>query len=194
MCSMSCADGVYRGMHIVYGDYRLDTLIDPSTQKPIPITNGARGELQITTLGWEATPVIKISLGDLNQIFTDPCPCGMPGYRRIVVGRVDDMLIVKGINVYPSAVKDIITSFAPRVTGEFRIILEQPPPLVPPPVKMKVEYGSQVELNELESLKNSITGTCSRLLRFNPEIELVPPGTLERSTKKGKILEKRYEL
>ena len=108
------------------------------------------------------------------------------------VGRVDDMLIVKGINVFPSAIRNIINSFIPRVTGVFRIVLDNPPPRVVPPLKMKVEYGQGFTEGEINSLRLQIEEKMSNLLRFRPSIEFVPPESLERTAGKVKLFEKRY--
>jgi phenylacetate-CoA ligase len=102
------------------------------------------------------------------------------------------MLTVKGVNVYPSAVKNLIASFHPRTTGELRIVLEAPPPLVPPPLKLRVEFGEGVREDERAALAQAIAQKCHDALRFRPAVELVPPGTLPRDPKKTAVIEHAY--
>jgi len=95
--------------------------------------------------------------------------------------------------VYPAAIDGVITSFAPRVTGEFRIVLDGPPPRVAPPLKLKVEYGEGVKEEELEGLAKEVEEQMHTKLKFRPQIQWLPPQTLERSTYKTKFIEKAYE-
>jgi phenylacetate-CoA ligase len=110
-----------------------------------------------------------------------------------VVGRADDMLKVKGIMVYPSHIKGVINDFVPRVTGEMRIILDEKPPRVVPPLKIRVEHGADVPGAQLDALATEISDAMSRRLKINPQIIWAEPGSLERSTYKGKVFEKTYE-
>jgi len=117
------------------------------------------------------------------------CECGVKGLRIKYVGRIDDMLIIKGINVFPSAIRNVINSFIPKVTGAFKIILDNPPPRVIPPLKMKVEYGQGITENEVEVLKGEIEEKMSNILRFRPSVEFVPPESFERTAGKVKLFE-----
>ena len=103
------------------------------------------------------------------------------------------MLKVKGVMVYPTMIQRIIESFVPRVTGQFRIVLDEPPPRVVPPLKLKVEYGEEVPSKKLEELAEEISETMSSKIRIRPNVMWVEPKGLERSTYKGKVLEKAYE-
>ncbi|MBI4292729.1 MAG: hypothetical protein HY661_14745 [Betaproteobacteria bacterium] len=136
---------------------------------------------------WDA-----IARHSIIQVFTRACPCGMPGKRRKILGRVDDMLIVKGINVYPAAVKNLIGAFVPRVTGEIRIVLRERPPRVAPPLEIKVERGDSVDGNDLAQLAADLTQKIQDVLSFTPRLEFVQRGRLERSSLKGKLIEKAY--
>jgi phenylacetate-CoA ligase len=95
--------------------------------------------------------------------------------------------------VYPSGIKGVINEFVPRVTGEMRIVLDEKPPRVVPPLKIKIEYAEGTTLQQLEILKNEITEIMSKKIKINPEILWVEPGSLERSHYKGKTFEKTYE-
>ena len=192
--NVSCEHEEYQGMHLLGEDCSLHyDMVDPETRKPIDIVNGAIGAAVLTAFDWEAAPPIKYMNNDLMQAFTEPCPCGMPGKRRKVMGRIDDLLIVNGINVYPAAVKNIVNGYVPRVTGELRIVLTEPPPRAASPLRIKIERGSDTDPNALDGLKNEITSKLRDLLQFSPAIEFVDPKSLSRSMLKGKMFEKRYE-
>ncbi|MBT8342552.1 MAG: phenylacetate--CoA ligase family protein, partial [Desulfatitalea sp.] len=183
----------YQGMHHIADDKAILELVDPATLEPVPFEHGAKGMVVQTTLEAEGMLWFRETFGDIFQVFTEPCPCGQTGFRYKVVGRVDDMLKVKGVMVYPASIDGVITGFAPRVTGEFRIILDEPPPRVVPPLKLKVEYGEQVKENELESLAKEMEGKMHDRLKISPKIQWVPPFSLERSEGKTKFFEKTYE-
>ena len=115
------------------------------------------------------------------------CECGRSGYCIKCIGRTDDMLIVSGVNVYPSAIRDVVGTLLPRVTGEILIQLVEPPPSVQPPVKIKVEYGP--DPGDPRSLKDEIEKLLREKLIFSADVELVPPGTLPKYEYKAKLVE-----
>ena len=189
----SCDHEEYQGMHWMVDDLVYYELVDPDTKQPIPMENGARGEALFTTLDADGWVMIRQSMGDIHQVFTDPCPCGRSGFRYKVVGRADDMLKVKGVMVYPTHIKGVINDFVPKVTGEFRIILDEPPPRVVPPLKIRVEHAVGIEGAELERLEKEIVGTMSRRIKISPQIIWTEPGSLGRSHYKGQTFEKTYD-
>jgi phenylacetate-CoA ligase len=194
--AISCDAPEYQGMHGLSPDLctSFDDLVDPETKKPVPVEDGAVGEMVITSLKREAVPLVKYAYGDIAQIFTKPCPhCGFSGKRIKIVGRSDDMLIIKGVNLYPSAVKETLASFIPQVTGEMRIVLDTPPPRVVPPLKLKVEFGPETRQPDLEGLAEKITRALHDRLKIRPFIEWLPPGSLEKSTRKTPVFEKTYQ-
>ncbi len=195
--SSSCIAEEYQGLHEVALDLSIwaEDLIDLDTQQPIEVKNGAIGEGLITSLDREGLPLVKYRLGDVIQVFTDPCECGYPGpgYRIKHLGRLNDRLFVEGISVFPIAVRDVITSFIPRVTGTMRIILNAPPPNVTPPLKIKVEYGAGVQPNQLPDLARDIEGKMLEVYRVRASVEFVPPEALGRVTKKTPIFEERFQ-
>ena len=168
-------------------------LIDPVTLDPLNMESGAEGEIVYTTIDREATPVLRYRCRDMVRINTEPCPCGRTSFRFTVIGRSDDMLKVKGVNVYPSAVKDVISSFSPRVTGEMRIVLYEPGPAIGTNLEIKVEYGEGITNDELHSLSEDIKMTIKNRLVFTPVIKMVPPGSLEKSTYKIDYFERVYQ-
>jgi len=194
---ISCDSEEYHGLHAVAPDLctSYDDLVDPVTKKPVDSDgDGATGEMVHTNLQREACPTVKYAYGDTVQIFTEECPgCGFKGRRAKLIGRADDMLIVKGVNVYPAAIKDIVTTFVPDVTGEMRVVLESPPPRVVPPVRLKIEHGKDIAQADLPGLADRISAALHNTIKIRPEIEFVEPGALPKETRKTPVFEKKYE-
>jgi len=189
----SCDHEEYQGMHWLGDDLCYYELVDPETKAPVPFENGAEGEAVFTSLEGDGMALIRNSLGDIHRIYTDPCPCGRSGFRYKVIGRADDMLKVKGVMVYPGDIKGVINEFVPRVTGEMRIVLDEKPPRVIPPLKIKIEWAEGTAHHELEMLAHEISESMSRRIKINPQILWVGPGSLTRSHYKGTTFEKLYE-
>lgn len=195
---VSCDSEEYHGLHVVTSDYHIwATDLADADGNPVAFKNGAVGQGIHTALDQEAKPFFRYAYGDMIQVITDECPgCGFKGIRMKLVGRADQMLIVKGVNVYPSAVKAVVSSFIPRVTGEMRVVLDAPGPMAEPPLKLRIEHGEGIADAEIEGLKDELGQTIRAKLEFRPEIEMVPPNTFERAggvSAKGTLLEKRYE-
>ena len=188
---VSCDQEEYAGMHHLSDDMFFFELVDPETKEPVPFEDGATGQLLSTTLEGAVSP--RGTSGDVAQVFTAPCGCGNPGWRIKIIGRTDDMLKVKGVIVYPSHIDDAVTHFEPRVTGEFRIVLDVPPPRVEPPLKLKVEYAQTTDPASLDALADEIGEYMHNKLRIRPEIQWVPPMSLERTALKTRFIEKAYE-
>lgn len=187
---MASGPGEYVGMHVLSEDYCVTTdLVDPTTKEPIEVVDGATGERVKTSLEWGGAPPLRYSVGDIYQVFTEPLPSLPPGPRVKVLGRVDDLLIIKGVKLYPAAVKDVVSAFAPDTTGELRIVLDGPPPRVTPPLRLKVEYGEGVREGDLQGLRQRLIRALHDRLTVRPEVELVAPGTLPRSTHKTQLIE-----
>ena len=187
---ISCETEPYPGMHFVSADHCILELVDPETKDPIESTHGAIGEMVFTFIGWEGGPFMRYALGDLIQIFTESCTCGWPETRFKILGRADDMLIIKGVNLYPSALKGLVGEFEPRTTGVLRIILDKPGPLVKPPLKICIEYGDiDISTADKRQLKVEITDLIKNRLRISPDIELVPPFSLPRESGKTSLVE-----
>ena len=190
----SCDYPVYQGMHWLADDYAYYELIDPETMKPVPMENGATGIMAGTSLN-PAGAVwfdMRFTLMDIHQVFTDPCPCGKSGFRYKIVGRADDMLKVKGVPVYPAAIEGVIHSFPDTLTGAFRVILEEPPPRVVPPLKLKIEYLDGIREEDLPRIEKEVTDRMHAILKIRPAISWLKSGTLDRSAKKTQFIEKNY--
>ncbi len=188
----SCDYPEYQGMHWLGDDLVLMELVNQDTHEPVPLEDGATGMAVFSTLAGTNLLGFRQTLGDIMEVFTSPCPCGQTGFRYKVIGRTDDMLKIKGVMIYPPAIEGVVNRFVPRVTGEFRIVLDEPPPRVVPPLKLKVEYGEGIEEGALEALTDEITEEMHRSIKIRPKITWIPPKTLERFVKKKKLIEKTY--
>jgi len=187
---ISCAhaDEVDGAMHFVSEDHCLLELVDPLHKTPIALAEGAVGEMVFTFLDWRGGPFMRYALGDLLQVWTAPCSCGMPGIRFKILGRTDDMLTVKGVNVYPQAVADVIAQFRPRVTGAFRIRLDAPGPLVRPPLRLRLEHAG-LQVADLALLEQQLLARLRERLRIRPDLEWLPSGAIPREAGKTRHIE-----
>lgn len=183
--------GQSKGLHFCAQGALVAELIDPSTLEPIPMTEGAVGEIVFTTINREATPVIRYRVRDMVRIYTDPCACGRTGFRFHVIGRSDDMIKVKGINVFPGAVKGVIQAFCPL--GEMRIVLPHKGPSFGDNITIKVEQEKEQTSEHLEVLSKKIRSALREKLVFTPKIEWVPTDTFEKSQYKVEYFERTYE-
>ena len=176
-------------MHFVSEDHCLLELVDAKTKEPVEIADGASGEMVFTFLDWEGGPFMRYALGDILKIWTEPCSCGMPGKRFKIIGRADDMLIVKGVNIYSGAIKSAVEHFFPLVTGALRIMLDKPGPSVTPPLTIRLEYGEASDKSKIDTLESSMIKYFKENLRITPKFIWVEPGSIQRETKKAKLVE-----
>lgn len=189
----SCDADEYGGMHAVVDDIVYYELVDPETKEPIPLEDGAKGEALFTMLKGDGFVWIRQGMGDIHQVFTEPCACGRSGFRYKVIGRADDMLKVKGVMVYPSHIKGVINEFVPKLTGEMRIILDEKPPRVVPPLKIRIEHSPEISGAALDALEKEVCAAMSQRIKISPKIIWAEAGSLERSHYKGQSFEKAYE-
>lgn len=186
----ACSSEYYEGMHFVAEDYCLVEVVDPKTLEPLPFEDGVEGEIIYTGLEKECAPLVRWRDKDIVQIFTKPAKSGLPGFRYIIKGRADDMLLVRGVNVYPHAIKDVIAGLAPRVTGRFKIVLDAPPPVAEPPLDLRVEVAPG---EDEAALARDLEDRIHELLRFRARVETVAAGTFEGTHHKSALFERRYE-
>src|SRR5207253_9231040 len=166
-------------------------ITDPETGETLPVEKGVSGELVYTSLERECVPLLRFRTRDRVTVLDTLCACGRTGFKLRCIGRTDDMLIVLGVNVFPSAVKDIVSSFRPRTTGEIQIVLDQPGPKVIPPLKVVAEYSDAAP--NLKLLKSEIESKIKATLSVPASLDLVPSGTLPRYEMKGQLVRKAYE-
>lgn len=179
------------GMHFIAQGACHPEIIDPKTGEHLDIREGVTGELVYTSLDRECQPLVRFRTRDHVRVVRTECDCGRTGYAVSCIGRTDDMLIISGVNVYPSAVREVIGTFRPRVTGELVIDLFEAPPAVKPPMKIRVEHGP--DAGDLAALKKEIERKLRDTLIFASEVTLVPPGSLPKYEYKAKLTETHYE-
>lgn len=178
-------------MHFVAPDLLLPELINPDTGETVPWEEGAEGELVITHLERECVPLARFRTRDRIRVAMTPCSCGRTGIRFTCVGRTDDMLIVSGVNIWPSAISDVIRGLRPRTAGPFQILLDAPGPKVVAPLRLQVEYGPEATL--LPELKRDLERSIREVLIVRSEVELVPPATLPRFEMKSRLIRRLDE-
>ena len=178
------------GMHFNGQEFVFVEIIDPESGKVLPIEQGVSGELVYTSLERECVPLLRFRTRDRVTILGTSCTCGRTSFKLRCVGRTDDMLTVLGVNVFPSAVKDVVSSFYPQTTGEIQIVLEKPGPGVAPPLKVIAEYSGSPDLIPL---RKEVESKIKAVLNVAAAIEFVPAGTLPRFEMKGKLVKKLYE-
>ena len=189
--TISCDSPHYHGMHYMAEDYcfRYD-LVDPETKAPLELRDGAVGEAIHTALEYEAAPAFRNATGDIVKLHVGECPgCGAFGARMEIVGRVDDLLNVKGVKVYPASIQEVVSLFQPEVSGQLRIRLNGPPPRVEPPLRVIVEAGGQTSANDYENLARAIEKRTHELLTIRPKVTVVAFGTFSRSSQKTQLIE-----
>jgi phenylacetate-CoA ligase len=175
------------GMHLGARGFVHPELIDPGSGEPLPMEDGASGELVLTHLRHRAAPLLRFRTRDHVEIRTSPCPCGRTGPRLRCIGRTDDMLIVRGVNVFPAAVREVVSSFAPAVSGHILVRpqaqgVKQEPPL---PVSVELARGAEPD----PALAEAIHERLRSALVVQARVDLVPWGSLQRSEYKSKLVE-----
>jgi phenylacetate-CoA ligase len=174
-----------KGMHLGARGFVHAELIDPETGEAIAIEDGASGELVLTHLQHRAAPLLRFRTRDHVRVRTSPCPCGRTGPRIRCVGRTDDMLIVRGVNVFPSAIREVVSAFAPAVTGNIVVRPQAPGVKQEPPLPVSVELAPDGSVDA-----EAIRARLREVLVVQTDVELVPWGSLQRSEYKSKLVER----
>lgn len=175
------------GMHFSGRGFVHAELIDPDTGAPVPMEDGATGELVMTHIDREAAPLLRFRTRDHVMVWNSTCKCGRTSPRVRCIGRTDDMLIVRGVNLFPSAVREVVNRFVPKVSGVIAVRpkvrgVKQAPPL---PVVVELAEGVEATAELAESIQKEIRA----VLVVTTAITLVPHNTLPRSDYKSRILD-----
>ncbi len=176
-----------QGMHFSGRGFVHIELIEPETGKSVPWEDGATGELVLTHLQHRAAPLLRFRTRDHVMVWTSPCACGRTTPRVRCIGRTDDMLIVRGVNVFPSAVREVVNRFQPLVSGVIAIRPKVRAVKQEPPLPLVVELNEGVE--PTPDLADRIVKEIRSTLIVTTQVELVPHGTLPRTDYKTKILD-----
>lgn len=187
---VACECQEQHGLH-VNEDQFLVEIVDPDTLEPVP--DGEWGEAVFTTLLKECSPLIRYRTRDITRIIPGTCSCGR-SFRRIdrIAGRTDDMLIIRGVNVFPSQIEEVITHFD-EITAQYQIVLTNEGTLER--VELRVETVPEFpfdEIRRLEALKKSIEVELRSNLQISVSVRIVEPKSIVRSEGKAKrILDMR---
>ncbi|HUC34666.1 MAG TPA: AMP-binding protein [Gaiellaceae bacterium] len=176
------------GMHLGARGFVRAELIDPESGEAREVTDGATGELVLSHLRHRAAPLIRFRTRDHVELRTSLCPCGRTAPRVRCIGRTDDMLIVRGVNVFPSAVREVVNAFAPRVSGHILVRPRAPGVKQEPPLPIAVELAENASPDE--ELAHAIGDRLRSTLVVQARVELVPWGSLQRSEYKSKLVER----
>ena len=181
---INCSESEY--MHY-WDDYLYLEIIDPVTLKPLP--DGEWGEIVITTLVKEGAPLIRYRTHDLSRIIPEKCTCGRCWPRiDIIKGRTDDMMKIKGVNVFPAQIEEVLHQF-PEVSSEYQIRISHLDGK--DTMRIYVETTGDVEFLKLA---DSIAKKVKSVIGFTPLVKVVEIGVLPRSEKKTKrVIDERYE-
>ena len=181
---ISCDENT--GMHY-FDDYLYIEIIDPKTGKNLP--DGEWGEIVITTLVKEGAPLIRYRTHDLSRIVPGECPCGCRFPRLdTIMGRTDDMMKIKGVNVFPSQIEEILQNF-PEVSSEYQIRISHLDGK--DTMRIYVETNGRVDFADLSK---RIAEKVKSVIGFTPIVKVVEEGVLPRSEKKTKrVIDERFD-
>ncbi|MGD9559762.1 MAG: phenylacetate--CoA ligase family protein [Oscillospiraceae bacterium] len=187
--AMECLEG-HSGLH-VWEDHFIIEILDPDTDEPVP--DGEMGELVITTISKEGMPTIRYRTHDLTAIIPEACPCGRT-HRRIrrLHGRTDDMLIIRGVNVFPSQVEAAIMGIE-GIAPRYLLVVDRVNNL--DVLEVQVELAPELvsdEVRAVEELQRKVARAIEHVIGLSVKLKLVSPGSIERSEGKSKhVVDKR---
>jgi len=172
------------GLHI-FEDHFIPEIINPDTGEPLPY--GETGELVFTTLTKEAFPVIRFRTKDITSLNPEPCKCGRSLVRMArVSGRTDDMLIIRGVNVFPSQIESVLMEME-EAEPHYELIIDKRGSL--DELELRVEVSESLfsdEVRKLEVIQGKIRSEIESVLGISLKVTLVEPKTIERSEGKAK--------
>lgn len=177
-CHLRC------GMHIAE-DHFIPEIIDPNTGEVLPA--GEEGELVLTTITKEGLPILRYRTRDITSLNYEPCSCGRTLARMSKVqGRTDDMLIIKGVNVFPSQIEGVLMSIE-DIAPHYEIIVKRERYIDILEINIEVSDARLLErFSDLEALKNKISNELKTVLQIDARVNLVEPQTLKRFEGKAK--------
>jgi phenylacetate-CoA ligase len=180
-----------QGLHFQASGLVAIELIDPEERTPLELSEGTEGELVYTHLMKEAQPLVRYRARDVVRILgTGRCACGRTTVRFRVLGRSDDMLHVRGVNVFPGGVGNVLAHLTDRFSGEFLILVDHPPPHQFLHIRIELIKGLSPE--QAGNLAPQAALALREQLSFRAQVELVPYGTLPRTEQKARRVLKSY--
>ena len=172
------------GMHIAE-DHFIVECVNPGTLEPV--AEGEEGELVFTTLNKEAFPLLRYRTRDISTLHAEPCPCGRTSVRMSrVTGRTDDMLIIRGVNVYPSQIETALLS-VPEASPHYMIEVARPSTMDEVTVHVELKPGSMADsISELNAIRDRVVAKIAGITGLHMRVFLEQPNTLERFEGKSK--------
>ena len=186
--SVWAEDADEQGMHFMAREYVHVELINPETGVPVPWEDGAQGELVYTALKREAMPMFRFRSRDHVVVTMQDNPTGRTGPRIRCIGRTDDMLIVRGVNLFPTAVRNVLEAFSQETSGMFSIQPTLEGVSQEPPLPIAIEVAPEQNANNSD-LASRIQHAIKERLLVTAQVSLVPHGTLPRETYKSKLVD-----
>jgi len=177
MCNFAAQCACDDRLHFMAADVLWPELIDPETGGALPLEPGQTGELVLTHLERECQPLVRFRTGDILAIdATDPCDCGRTGFRFRVIGRSDDMVVVRGLNLFPTMVAASLAGIV-ELSGDYRIRLDHPPPYDFLPVEVELASKQQID----PALALAVEAALKRDLQATARVTLLPHGSLPKT-------------
>ncbi len=181
------------GLHLWSDHFYVEVLDQDGEQ----VAEGEKGELVLTSLTKEALPIIRYRTGDITRLLESECSCGRTTVRiSRLLGRSDDMLIVRGINVFPSQIEDVIVKI-PQITEHFQVILDRNKKMLDE-ITVKVEITENAftgELRDLAALQEHVENELQSVLNIRTNVELAEKGSIPRTEGKSKkVIDRRNAL
>lgn len=176
MCNFAGQCEEQTALHFMAPDVVHAELVDPVDGSPLPWSVGESGELVLTHLARECQPLVRFRTGDIITIVaTDPCTCGRTAPRFTVTGRADDMVVIRGVNVFPTSVAALVTA-DPALSGEYRIRLAGPGPYDRLPLEVEMARGA-----DDVGVADRVAAAARRDLRVTASVSVLPYGALPRT-------------
>ena len=165
----------------------LAEILDHRNTEILPIEKGVTGELILTNLQKKSQPLLRYRTRDLIEILsTDICNCGRQGFRFKVVGRSDDMIVIKGVNVFPSAVASVINKNLDVLTGEYQICIDRENPVK----RLLIQAELRIDYQQNAKLYSRIIDEIDNEIGVRPELELLNPSSLPKVDGKSRRIQR----
>ena len=180
-------------LHFMAADVLYPELIDPDTEQPIEIAKGAKGELVLTHLQRQCQPLVRFRTGDIIEITdTEPCSCQRTGMRFKVVGRSDDMVVVRGLNLFPTMVATLVNNHT-MLSGDYRIVLDHAPPYSHLPIQVELaDAAMTLDAKQRQHLATEVSQQIKQHLGASAQVTLLDANSLPRTEGKTKRVIRNY--
>lgn len=180
-------------LHFLAGDVLYPELIDPESETPRPIAAGAEGELVLTHLARDCQPLVRFRTGDIISIEeTEPCRCGRRTMRFRIIGRADDMVVVRGLNLFPTMVAAVVNEFA-ELSGDYRIVLDHGPPYDYLPLQVELAKGREEAGATDAGISQALAAAIKAKLGASARVTVLPAGSFPVTGGKTKRVVRSYQ-